>query len=131
VSSREPRIDDELSLELHVTEPDGTPSALEPYMGMLSHAAVTAADGSVFVHLHPAGSISMAAMQQFQAGEGGPVPPPGMAMPGMAGMAVMAGGAPNVVRFPFAFPAAGAYRVFVQVKVAGVVETAAFDVEVE
>ena len=130
VSGREARVDEELSLELHVTESDGTPSALEPYMGMLSHAAVTAADGSVFVHLHPAGSISMAAMQQFEAGDAGAANRSGMAMPGMAGMAGVATGAPHVVRFPFAFPVAGAYRVFVQVKVAGAVETAAFDVEV-
>jgi hypothetical protein len=54
-----------------------------------------------------------------------------MAMVGMASMPGMATGTPNVVSFPFAFPAAGAYRVFVQVKVGGVVETAAFDVEVE
>ena len=41
------------------------PPALEPYMGMLSHAAVTRDDGSVFVHLHPTGSISMAARRLY------------------------------------------------------------------
>jgi hypothetical protein len=98
---------------------------------MLSHAAVTTADGSVFVHLHPAGSISMAAMQRFEAGEGGAAGASGMAMTEMAGMPGMAAGSAGVVSFPFVFPAAGPYRLFVQVKVGGVVETAAFDVEVE
>jgi hypothetical protein len=131
VSARAPRVDEEVALELRVSEPDGTPSALEPYMGMLSHAAVTTADGSVFVHLHPAGSISMAAMQRFEAGEGGAAGASGMAMTEMAGMPGMAAGSAGVVSFPFVFPAAGPYRLFVQVKVGGVVETAAFDVEVE
>jgi hypothetical protein len=35
-------------------------------MGMLGHAAVTNADGSVFAHLHPSGSISMAALQKIE-----------------------------------------------------------------
>ena len=36
----------------------------------------------------------------------------------------------DVVSFPFVFPASGAYRIFVQVKIDGAVETAVFDVEV-
>lgn len=36
----------------------------------------------------------------------------------------------NRVTFPFVFPESGVYRVFVQVKVGGAVETAAFDVDV-
>ena len=43
------------------------------------------------------------------------------------GMSSMDRGTSNVVRFPFVFPTSGDYRLFVQVKVAGVVETAAFD----
>jgi len=35
------------------------------------------------------------------------------------------------VRFPYVFPKAGDYRVFVQIKENGRVETAAFDVEVQ
>ncbi len=130
-SGRTPAVDAEATLEFRVREADGSPSSLEPYMGMLSHAAVTTADGTVFVHLHPAGSISMAAQQRFEADAGQGPRGPAMAMPmaTMPGMAGAAGG-PGTVRFPFVFPRAGDYRVFVQVKVAGTVETAAFDVTV-
>ncbi len=123
-SVREPRLDAEITLAFRVAEPDGTPSALEPYMGMLSHAAVTRDDGSVFIHMHPAGSISLAAQERFRRAEGG------------AGSNTPAGGMPaisdatDVVSFPFVFPATGAYRIFVQVKIDGVVETGVFDVEV-
>ncbi|HET9947688.1 MAG TPA: hypothetical protein VFQ22_02065, partial [Longimicrobiales bacterium] len=70
VSGRDLRADEEASLAFRVTEPDGAPAALEPYMGMLSHAVVTNPEGSLFVHVHPAGSISMAAMARFAAGSG-------------------------------------------------------------
>ena len=44
----------------------GEPARLEPYLGMISHAALRRDDGYVFTHLHPAGSISMASQQVFQ-----------------------------------------------------------------
>ena len=34
------------------------------------------------------------------------------------------------VTFPFGFPSAGAYRVFVEMKHGGIIETAAFDLNV-
>ena len=128
---RQPRLDAETTLAFRVTEPDGTPTALEPYMGMLSHAAVTRDDGSVFIHMHPAGSINLAAQARFErvAGGGGSNTPgrgaPGRGMPGMSDTTPT-----DVVSFPFVFPAPGAYRIFVQVKIDGAVETAVFDVEV-
>jgi hypothetical protein len=96
---------------------DGSPVPLEPYMGMLGHAAVTNADGSVFAHLHPAGSISMAALQKF---EGAALDPHAMHR------AV----AESEVSIPYAFPKAGRYRVWIQMKRAGQVVTGAFDAEV-
>jgi hypothetical protein len=35
-----------------------------------------------------------------------------------------------VVEFPYGFPSAGRYRVFIQMKHSGVVETGVFDVDV-
>lgn len=122
-NGRDPRLDRETSLGFRVMEPDGAPSVLEPYMGMLSHAAVTRDDGSVFIHIHPSGSINMAAQMRFEEAERGS----GSVGTGMPDMAA----APSdAVAFPFVFPVSGDYRIFVQIKVAGEVETATFDVEI-
>ncbi len=125
-SGRQPRLDAEVTLAFRVSEADGTPAVLEPYMGMLSHAAVTRDDGSVFIHMHPAGSINMAAQARFETAEQA-AGSEALGPPASGGV-----GAPatDVVGFPFVFPAPGAYRIFVQVKLDGAVETAVFDVEV-
>jgi hypothetical protein len=85
---------------------------MELYMGMQAHAAVFKDDGSVFAHIHPDGTIPMAAYSG-----------------NMSGMEMPAGAASEVA-FPFGFPSAGKYRVFVQMKHGGVVETGAFDLQV-
>ena len=123
-------VDRETTLRFSVTEPDGAPSALEPYMGMLSHAAVLRDDGSVFVHLHPAGSINLTAQMRFAAAEGAVSSTgPAMSAMHMAASPARAGETPNRVTFPFVFPEPGAWRIIVQVKIGGTVETAAFDVD--
>src|SRR5262249_21741943 len=96
----------------------GADATVEPYMGMAAHLVVASRDGSVFAHLHPAGTISMAAMQHF-AGGGAIDPHAGHDMP-----------LDRRVAIPYAFPKPGAYRVFVQIKRGGRVMTAAFDVDV-
>src|SRR5258708_4848715 len=105
---------------------NGAPlSDLEPYMGMAAHAEVVSSDFSVFAHIHPAGSVSMAALDLAQAG----LPPvPGAMSPAMHMSA--AGVSTPDFSFPYGFPHPGKYRIFVQIKRAGKVQTGVFDVEV-
>jgi hypothetical protein len=123
----------DVELEFAVTTPDGRQAALEPYMGMLSHAVITREDGSVFVHLHPAGTIAMASQLVYALR----VPEDTVrgrlgaritaAEPQPMQMGPMPGG---VVSFPYAFPQPGRYRIWVQVKRNGRVLTGWFDAEV-
>jgi hypothetical protein len=116
-------------LEVRVLDADGAPAMVESYMGMAGHAVVTRADGAVFVHLHPMGTVSAAALRRLAARERGDTSL--LAGVDTAGHAAheptsMSGD----VTFPFVFPQPGAYRVWVQVKRGGAVRTAAFDVDV-
>ena len=92
-------------------------TGMELYMGMTGHAAFVATDGSVFAHVHPSGSVPMAAL--------------GLAQPDNphAGH-TMAAELPSV-SFPYGFPKPGTYRIFVQMKRAGQVLTGGFTAKVE
>jgi hypothetical protein len=108
------------ALRFSVAAPDGSAAALEPYMGMLAHAAILREDGSVFVHLHPAGTVAMASQQAFlQRVDAGNTIDHAAHTRGR-----------NSISFPYAFPRPGRYRVFVQVKRSGRVLTGSFDVPV-
>jgi hypothetical protein len=91
---------------------------LEPYMGMAGHAEFVRSDFSVFAHIHPAGSVPMASLMIAQKDFGLP----------------MDHGSTNTltdeVSFPYGFPQPGNYRLFVQVKRHGQVETGVFDAHV-
>ncbi len=113
----------ESTLRFEVRTPDGRPAALEPYMGMQSHAIISRDDGKVFIHLHPMGSINMAAQQAFARKE----METGGGMTGMDPSAHAQHAAANVVSFPYAFPQPGRYRIWVQVKRSGRVLTGVFD----
>lgn len=124
--------DAESSLVFEFAGPDGRPARLEPYMGMRSHAAVTRDDGSVFVHLHPNGSISMAARRLYDQRADSTAGMDHSAMSG-ADMTEMGHGtmeAASTLSFPFAFPQPGPYRIWVQVKYRGKVLTGVFDARV-
>jgi hypothetical protein len=92
---------------------------LELYMGMPGHAIFVRRDRKVFAHVHPSGSAPMAAMT---------IAMPTDAM--HAGHLAPPSATPSTVTFPYGFPESGDYRIFVQVKRAGRVLTAAFDATV-
>jgi hypothetical protein len=121
-----------LWFRFHVQDATGITAAyLEPYMGMAGHAEFVRSDLGVFAHVHPDGSASMAAVELAQAGLPGNSTQPSTAsrnsMPGMD-MRGMNGRAPlSVVSFPYGFPRPGLYRIFVQLKRTGHVETGVFD----
>jgi hypothetical protein len=108
-----------------------TPQDMALYMGMLGHAAFVKTDGTVFAHIHPMGTASMAALNLAQSGTTHPQPAdtPGMDMSSMPGMDMPATAAklPNEVSFPYGFPTPGKYRIFVQMKHGNTVETGVFD----
>jgi len=103
-----------------VQDSQGRPAeGMELYMGMQGHAAFVRTDRSVFAHTHPSGSVPMAALGLIA--DSNP----------HAGHNMMHGEPPAVVSFPYGFPKPGDYRIFVQVKRAGKVETGIFDARVE
>src|SRR6204780_3735733 len=111
-----------------VANKDGGPARdLEPYMGMAGHAEFVRSDMSVFAHVHPAGSVPMASLEMAQAGLMGDA----NSMQSGMSMAPAPGTMPAEVRFPYGFPKPGDYRIFVQVKRAGQVETGVFDARVQ
>jgi hypothetical protein len=91
---------------------------LEPYMGMAGHAEFVRSDLSVFAHVHPAGSVPMASLMIVQQDLGLPMDHSSTRS------------LPAEVSFPYGFPQPGEYRLFVQVKRHGHVETGVFDAHV-
>ncbi len=53
-------------LKFSVLAPDGKPAELQTYLGMMGHAAVIKDDASVYIHLHPNGTYSSTAVQVLQ-----------------------------------------------------------------
>lgn len=123
-------------LRFRVTAANGSPAHLEPYLGMIGHAMVTRDDGSVFAHLHPIGTVSMASQMALA------MRTPADTVAGSLGrrisqgdhsghgLAMAAGTRSNEFTIPYGFPTSGRYRIWVQVKIDGAVRTAAFDADV-
>jgi hypothetical protein len=108
---------------------------MELYMGMPGHAAFVRYDRSVFAHVHPSGSVPMASLGLTQNAGDGSASMGGMAMGGMShsmmGHSAMMQALPPEVSFPYGFPKPGDYRIYVQVKRGGKIETGIFDAHVE
>jgi hypothetical protein len=126
------------SLRFKLLKPDKQPAKLEPYMGMLGHAAVRRYDGAVFAHLHPVGTFSMAAQQFFV--EGKPPKQSTSPRPQSATSSETSSedhsahmnhvSTAEEISFPYAFPEPGAYRLWVQMKSQDRVLTGVFDTTV-
>jgi len=114
---------EEAELRFVITPSAGDTARLEPYLGMLGHAAVVRDDGAVFIHLHPMGTVSLAAQTLLSRARASTHD---MSMPPLRnGVAV-----DDSLHFPYAFPEPGNYTVWVQVKRLGRVQTSAFRVAV-
>jgi hypothetical protein len=126
----------DITLEFTVRGARNAVIPVQPYLGMAGHAVVVREDASVFVHLHPMGSMSMATLQAFELRNRGDTTADGRLRDPHAGMKGMdeKGKEPEIegrFSFPFAFPKTGRYRMWVQVKKQGRIHTADFEVNVK
>lgn len=110
---------EEAGLRFHATPPAGDTASLEPFLGMAGHAVVVRDDGKVFIHLHPLGTISLAAQARLSRS------PAAMTHT----MSAQSRGADSL-SFPYAFPQPGKYTVWVQVKRRGRILTGSFPADV-
>jgi len=128
-------------LRFRLETPDGKPvSDSEPYMGMAGHAEIVNSDRTVFAHIHPDGSVAMAALELAQknsatgnpsaSAQAGANAGSEMGGTGMSGMDMSMTPRSAEVSFPYGFPKAGEYRLFVQMKRGGTIETGVFDTQV-
>ncbi|GAB4037096.1 hypothetical protein [Spirosoma jeollabukense] len=146
------------TLKFAVADSAGKATSLEPYLGMDGHAAILRSDGSVYIHLHPVGTYSMAAEESLVSrisdtartfrypnatrfrdsidayvAKLKALPESEKNQLLMAEMQGMSHPMKtnNMVEFPYAFPRAGHYRIWVQVKRKGRVLTGVFDTQVD
>ncbi len=145
------------NLKFAIADPAGKAATLEPYLGMGGHAAILRSDGTVYIHLHPIGTYSMAAEESLNrriADTSRTAPKQNGArfrdsidtyisqlktmleaqknklLQAEMGTMDHPMSTNNMVVFPYAFPRAGHYRIWVQVKRNGKVLTGAFDTQV-
>jgi hypothetical protein len=111
-------------LQFQIDDQTGKPASdLEPYMGMAAHAEIIRSDLSVFAHIHPSGSVPMASLMMASADTTASSP--------MAGMEMPTDKVSPELSLPYGFPKPGQYRIFLQFKRAGHIDTAAFDTHVQ
>ena len=119
-----------VDLAFSVHDPLGGVAALTPYLGMAAHAVIVRDDESVFIHLHPMGTVSTTAQQVFRARDAGDTTARGRIKPGLLGKSMAAMPMTGEFSLPYEFPKPGRYRMWVQVKPARDVLTGVFDVTV-
>ncbi|MDB4876858.1 MAG: hypothetical protein JWM41_3304 [Gemmatimonadetes bacterium] len=123
-----------VDLRFTVRDARGAVTTLQPYLGMAGHAVVIRDDQSVFIHLHPMGTVATAAQQIFVARDRGDTTVRGRlntnaldssALPDMSAMSMS-----GALSFPYEFPKPGRYRIWIQAKPHDRVLTGTFDVDV-
>jgi len=147
-------------LRFEILDKNRKPAKLEPYLGMAAHAVILKDDGSVYIHLHPAGSFSMGSQKAlldriaFHQPLNEYLPKPSVFADSvdhlvnrldtmdekdrneilMAGMEhpMETTGAHHMqeVSFPYTFPQPGKYRIFIQAKRGGQILNTAFDADI-
>ncbi len=119
--------DQDVSLRFRLLTGQTKSAAIEPYLGMLGHAVVRHKDGTVFTHVHPSGTFSMAAQEYFTKGKTGEPNPVSAAANEHNNHT---NGVVADISFPYAFPKSGPYTIWVQTKSDGKILTGRFDVNV-
>lgn len=124
------RANEPVDLKFEVRDAKGVVTTLAPYLGMAAHAVVLSQDESVFVHLHPMGTVATSAQQTFAARDRGDTTAAGQ--PRLPDTMAMPMSMDGHLDFPYEFPKPGRYRVWVQVRpsVGAPVLTRAFDLDV-
>lgn len=117
---------------LHFALADSASGAVrvDPYLGMHGHAVVMRRDGRVFIHLHPSGTASMASQLAFVLRDRGDTSASGRLRLDSAPTTMVSSAPLREIAFPYAFPSAGVFRVWVQLRARTRVRTASFDVTV-
>ena len=103
---------------------------LTPYLGMPGHAVVVRHDASVFIHLHPQGTVAPVTQRVFEQRDAGDTTLAGRLRPVSEHDAHSAMTMPGEISFPYEFPKPGRYRIWVQVKPRAQVLTGTFDIDV-
>lgn len=115
-------------LVFRLLDPQGRPATnMQPYLGMPGHAAFVKTDGTAFAHTHPEGSAAMPAVMLANQSDSSIA---GMPANDMSAMNMTAEPISSTVAFPYGFPSAGRYRIFIQMKHGATVETGVFDADV-
>jgi hypothetical protein len=143
-------------LKFSVVSPEGKEAVLQPYLGMMGHAAIVKTDASVYIHLHPTGTVSSTSVGVMQKRMGENSPEPFIASPKvfkdsidkvLSKIQTMPEAQrdqflmPNMnhdtkehhggsVKFPYVFPTPGSYRIWLQIKRNGKILTGVFDANV-